>query len=74
MTARMRLQPEAVGMGMTGQRVRDRLIDRLRDGAPGTAPIRDERVRTRIFSKGMTEVSPNTRQPCSLGSKESTPS
>ena len=44
MTARMRLQPEAVGMGMTGQRVRDRLIDRLRDGAPGIAAIRDERV------------------------------
>jgi protein-L-isoaspartate(D-aspartate) O-methyltransferase len=31
MTARMRLQPEAIGMGMTSQRVRDRLIDRLRE-------------------------------------------
>ena len=30
MTARLRLQPEAVGVGMTGQRVRDRLIERLR--------------------------------------------
>src|SRR5687768_17162307 len=39
MTARIRLQPEAVGMGMTSQRVRDRLIDRLR--ATGIA---DERV------------------------------
>lgn len=44
MTARMHLQPEAVGMGMTGQRVRDRLIERLREGAPGIAGIRDERV------------------------------
>jgi len=39
MTARIRLQPEAVGMGMTSQRVRDRLIDRLRE-----QNIRDERV------------------------------
>lgn len=39
MTARIRLQPEAVGLGMTSQRVRDRLIDRLR--ATGIA---DERV------------------------------
>ncbi|MEO6264381.1 MAG: protein-L-isoaspartate(D-aspartate) O-methyltransferase [Luteimonas sp.] len=39
MTARMRLQPEAIGLGMTSQRVRDRLIDRLREGG-----IRDERV------------------------------
>ena len=39
MTARMHLQPEAIGMGMTSQRVRDRLIDRLRDNG-----IRDERV------------------------------
>ena len=36
MTARLRLQPEAIGVGMTSQRVRDRLIERLRDGAhPG---------------------------------------
>jgi protein-L-isoaspartate(D-aspartate) O-methyltransferase len=27
----MRLQPEAIGMGMTSQRVRDRLIERLRE-------------------------------------------
>ena len=39
MTARIRLQPEAVGLGMTSQRVRDRLIDRLRTGG-----ISDERV------------------------------
>jgi protein-L-isoaspartate(D-aspartate) O-methyltransferase len=39
MTARMRLQPEAVGLGMTSQRVRDRLIDRLR-----AEDITDERV------------------------------
>ena len=39
MTARMHLQPAAVGLGMTGQRVRDRLIERLRENG-----IRDERV------------------------------
>ena len=39
MTARMRLQPEAVGLGMTSQRVRDRLIERLRSNG-----ITDERV------------------------------
>ncbi len=39
MTARMRLQPEAIGLGMTSQRVRDRLIERLRGNG-----IRDERV------------------------------
>ncbi|MGV8932883.1 MAG: protein-L-isoaspartate(D-aspartate) O-methyltransferase [Luteimonas sp.] len=39
MTARMRLHPEAIGMGMTSQRVRDRLIERLREN-----DIRDERV------------------------------
>ncbi|MCR6662001.1 MAG: protein-L-isoaspartate(D-aspartate) O-methyltransferase [Luteimonas sp.] len=39
MTARMRLQPEAIGVGMTSQRVRDRLIERLREN-----DIRDERV------------------------------
>ena len=39
MTARMRLQPAEVGLGMTGQRVRDRLIERLRENG-----IRDERV------------------------------
>ena len=39
MTARIRLQPEAVGMGMTSQRVRDRLIERLRGNG-----ITDERV------------------------------
>ena len=44
MTARLRLQPEAVGLGMTSQRVRDRLIERLRAGSPQTAAIADERV------------------------------
>ncbi|MCD9032549.1 protein-L-isoaspartate(D-aspartate) O-methyltransferase [Luteimonas sp. Y-2-2-4F] len=39
MTPRLRLQPEALGVGMTSQRVRDRLIERLREGG-----IRDERV------------------------------
>ncbi|MGN6150708.1 MAG: protein-L-isoaspartate O-methyltransferase [Lysobacteraceae bacterium] len=39
MMARIRLQPEAVGVGMTSQRVRDRLIERLRE-----QHIRDERV------------------------------
>jgi protein-L-isoaspartate(D-aspartate) O-methyltransferase len=33
MTAHLRLQPEALGMGMTSQRVRDRLIERLREGS-----------------------------------------
>ncbi len=31
MTPRLRLQPEAVGIGMTSQRVRDRLVERLRE-------------------------------------------
>ena len=44
MTTRLRLQPEAIGVGMTSQRVRDRLIERLRAGSGGTAGIRDERV------------------------------
>ena len=39
MTLRMRLQPEAIGSGLTSQRVRDRLVDRLRENG-----IRDERV------------------------------
>lgn len=39
MIARVHLQAGAVGMGMTSQRVRDRLIERLRDNG-----IRDERV------------------------------
>ena len=44
MTARMRLQPEAVGMGMTSQRVRDRLIERLREGTSNSSAIADENV------------------------------
>ncbi len=39
MTARMNLQPASVGLGMTSQRVRDRLIERLRGNG-----IIDERV------------------------------
>ena len=39
MSLRMRLQPEAIGSGMTSQRVRDRLVDRLRDNG-----VADERV------------------------------
>ncbi len=39
MTARMHLQPASVGVGMTSQRVRDRLIERLRGNG-----IVDERV------------------------------
>ncbi len=31
MSPRLRLQPEAIGIGMTSQRVRDRLVDRLRE-------------------------------------------
>ncbi|KRG67878.1 protein-L-isoaspartate(D-aspartate) O-methyltransferase [Pseudoxanthomonas dokdonensis] len=39
MTPRLRLQPESVGMGMTSQRVRDRLVERLRENG-----IQDENV------------------------------
>ena len=39
MISRLRQQPADVGMGLTGQRVRDRLIDDLRKGG-----IKDERV------------------------------
>jgi protein-L-isoaspartate(D-aspartate) O-methyltransferase len=39
MSLRMRLQPEALGSGMTSQRVRDRLVERLRSNG-----ISDERV------------------------------
>src|SRR5690606_29448925 len=44
MMARLRLQPEAIGVGMTSQRVRDRLIERLRQGGGGLPGIHDERV------------------------------
>ncbi|MBW3549580.1 MAG: protein-L-isoaspartate(D-aspartate) O-methyltransferase [Proteobacteria bacterium] len=39
MSVRLRLQPEAIGSGMTSQRVRDRLVERLRGN-----DITDERV------------------------------
>ena len=47
MISRLRLPPADVGIGMTGQRARDRLVERLRNG--GTLqrplpPIGDERV------------------------------
>jgi len=42
--ARMRLPAGAAGVGLTSQRVRDRLIGRLRDGAAGGDAIHDERV------------------------------
>ena len=48
MSLRMRLQPEAIGSGMTSQRVRDRLVDRLRGGAAGGEAISDERVLNEI--------------------------
>ena len=44
MTAGLRLKPEAVGVGMTSQRVRDRLIERLRAGSHPGGGIADERV------------------------------
>ncbi len=43
MTAKLRLQPEARGIGMTGQRARDRLVLRLREQG-----IQDERVLSAI--------------------------
>lgn len=39
MTPRLRLQPEAVGIGMTSQRVRDRLVDRLREAGIASEPV-----------------------------------
>ena len=44
MISRLRLQPGDVGMGMTSQRVRDRLIERLRAGSAQCPGISDERV------------------------------
>jgi protein-L-isoaspartate(D-aspartate) O-methyltransferase len=44
MSAGLRLKPEAIGVGMTSQRVRDRLIERLRAGSHPGGGIRDERV------------------------------
>ena len=44
MISRMRLQPADIGTGLTGQRVRDRLIDWLRAGSPQYDAITDERV------------------------------
>ncbi len=43
MTPKLRLQPEARGIGMTGQRARDRLVLRLREQG-----IQDERVLSAI--------------------------
>lgn len=47
MISRLRLQPADVGIGMTGQRARDRLVERLRNGGSlqrPMPPIGDERV------------------------------
>lgn len=44
MTPRFQQRPEAMGLGMTSQRARDRLVERLR----GEGGIRDERVLTAI--------------------------
>lgn len=44
MSVHRRLQPEAIGVGMTSQRVRDRLIERLRSGTAQVPAITDERV------------------------------
>jgi protein-L-isoaspartate(D-aspartate) O-methyltransferase len=39
MTPRLRLQPEAIGIGMTSQRVRDRLVARLRESGIGDESV-----------------------------------
>ena len=39
MMSKLRLQPEAVGMGMTSQRVRDRLVQRLREHGIGNEDV-----------------------------------
>ena len=44
MTLHMRLQPAAIGSGLTSQRVRDRLVERLRAGTHEGGGIVDERV------------------------------
>jgi len=44
MRSRLRLEATARGVGLTSQRVRDGLIERLRSGASGQEPITDERV------------------------------
>lgn len=44
MSLRMRLKPEAIGTGLTSQRVRDRLVQRLRAGTHEGGGIADERV------------------------------
>jgi len=46
----MRLPAGAAGVGLTSQRVRDRLIERLRTGAAGGDAIDDERVLAAIRS------------------------
>jgi protein-L-isoaspartate(D-aspartate) O-methyltransferase len=39
MTPRLRLQPQAIGIGMTSQRVRDRLVERLRESGIGDEAV-----------------------------------
>jgi len=50
MRAALRLPPQSVGVGLTSQRVRDRMIERLRSGAAGSAAIQDEHVLAAIAS------------------------
>jgi len=50
MMSRLRLQADAMGVGLTSQRVRERLIERLRTGASGQDAITDERVLAAIAS------------------------
>jgi len=49
-TPRLRLEPAALGVGLTSQRVQGRLIERLRTGASSGMAITDERVLTAIAS------------------------
>ena len=44
MSLHMRLQPASIGSGLTSQRVRDRLVERLRAGTHEGGGIVDERV------------------------------
>ena len=55
MTARLRLQPEAViGQGMASQRVRDRLVERLREAVARY----DEAVLEQVLRELVPEFAP----------------
>jgi protein-L-isoaspartate(D-aspartate) O-methyltransferase len=43
-TPGLRVRADAAGVGMTSQRVRDRLVQRLREGSASAGPITDENV------------------------------